>query len=239
MDWLKRFKHEIRETHGSSSRGVGLVSHFAHWKEVLVRPDSAICIEGYPRSANTYSVAAMLVSQPEFDGHIGRHTHLSGQVLRAVQFGVPTLVIIRKPLAAAASLRVFAPWMSAKQCLQDYQRFYSGIAAAREGYVLVRFEDITRDYNIAIDALNDRFDLSLAPFDGTEETVRRCFAMVEDMDRVFNRSAKVSEDRVGRPSEAREALKERAREEIDSPVLKPLRERCEAVHRELLGTLER
>ena len=237
MSWIRRFKHEIREGLGQTSRGVALVSRFAHWREELVRRDSAICIEGYPRSANTFSVAALVVSQPGFEGHIGRHTHLCGQVLRAVAFKVPTLVIIREPIAAACSLRIFAPWLTARQCLHAYLRFYAGIAPASDGYVLISFEDVTGDYNRAISALNAKFGIGLAPYEKSEEMEERCFKVVEDMDREFRGSSKVCEDSVARPSAARELAKGTVREEMNSSELEPLRDRCVEFYERLQATL--
>ena len=238
MSWLKRFKHEIRENLGRSPDGVAFVSRFAHWREELVREDSAICIEGYPRSANTFSVAALLVSQPGFEGHIARHTHLCGQVLRAVRFGVPTLVVIREPIAAACSLRIFAPWMTAKQCLRDYHRFYSGIAPAASDLALLRFEDITGDYNHAIDALNRKFDMGLAPYGADKDTEDRCFEMVEDMDRKFRGDADVSEASVARPSAERERAKQEVASEMDAPELASLRASCTELYEKLQQSCE-
>jgi len=60
-------------------------------RTTLARPDTAIVIEGFLRSGNTFAVAAFRVANGP-DVHIGRHLHGAPHVLRAVRYGVPTVI---------------------------------------------------------------------------------------------------------------------------------------------------
>src|ERR687894_957930 len=71
-------------------------------RATLARPDTALVIEGFLRSGNTFSVAAFeLANGPKL--HVGRHLHGAPHVLRAVRLGLPTIVLIRQPRDAVLS----------------------------------------------------------------------------------------------------------------------------------------
>ena len=71
-------------------------------RSTLARRDSALVIEGFPRSGNTFSVAAFQIANGQ-DLHVGRHLHGAPHVLRAVRLGLPTVVLIRRPREAVLS----------------------------------------------------------------------------------------------------------------------------------------
>ena len=56
-------------------------------KATLARPDTAIVIEGFLRSGNTFSVAAFQIANGQHL-HVGRHLHGAPHVLRAIRLGL-------------------------------------------------------------------------------------------------------------------------------------------------------
>jgi len=88
-------------------------------RDLVVARDTEIVIEGYPRSANTYAVCAFLFAQ-QHPVRIARHLHVPAQVIQAVRWGIPTLILIRKPQDAIASLLVREPMLFAKRAINDY-----------------------------------------------------------------------------------------------------------------------
>ncbi|NJN53795.1 MAG: hypothetical protein HC804_02970 [Anaerolineae bacterium] len=101
----------------------------------LFRPDTLsrfvtqktdIVIEGFPRSGNTFAVAAFSVAQKN-TYQIARHTHKVMQIIKAVDMKIPTLVLIRTPTDAVLSLNIRQPYITLEQGLRNYIRYYNGI----------------------------------------------------------------------------------------------------------------
>jgi hypothetical protein len=176
-------------------------------RATLARRDTAIVIDGFPRSGNTFSVAAFILSNgPEL--HIGRHLHGAPHLLRAVRLGLPTVALIREPAAAVSSYLIRRPTLTADDALLEYLDFYRTCWTARHGFVVGLFDQVTTDFGAVIEAVNARFGTTFAPFDPTDANREAAFALVEDMNRLECRGALV-ETHVGRPSAEREVLKER------------------------------
>ncbi len=201
--YYKSFKHEIRELISHSPFFVEWISQFSSWKRFLVHSDSRICIEGYPRSANTYAVAAFQVSQNDYTSHIGRHSHLSGQVLRAHKLGVPTVVLIRNPLDAIASLKIFSPYLTLDQCVRFYTKFYLEVENVLEDIVVVEFSSVTENFNDLIEKLNRKYGMSLRSVSHDEEFDEIVFKQVGAMDMEYSNSSSINPERVARPNEIR------------------------------------
>ena len=184
--WL-RTRFNIREALGEGERGAALLARLGGWGEGLVRSDSRVCIEGYPRSANTYAVAAFRVSQNDFDSHLGRHSHLAGNVRRALRLKVPVLVLIREPRDAISSLKVFSPHLRLEQCLKAYVRFYETLRPLKEHFVTAEFQEVTDKFDAVLARVSSHYGMDLAPLGSRPETLNRCFRLVEEMDRRVNK----------------------------------------------------
>jgi len=181
----------------------------------LARPDSDIVIEGFLRSGNTFAVAAFLVSNGP-SVHIGRHLHGGPHVLRAVRYGLPTVVLIRRPADAVASYLIRRPTLTPEDALLEYLDFYRTAWRARTGFVVGLFDDVVADFGEVVRAVNDRFGTSFTPWEPTAENQAAAFALVEEMNRLECRGL-VVETHVGRPSEQREDGKRQIRERMQQP----------------------
>jgi len=184
-------------------------------RHLLVTRDTEIVIEGYPRSANTFAVAAFLLAQGR-RVKIARHLHVPAQVIQAVRWGIPTIVLIRNPEDAVPSLLVREHAWPAEQALKDYIRFYSRVAPYQHGFVLATFEEVTQHFGAVIERVNRRFSTNFVVFEHTEENVKRVFKLVEKMDKEDQGRTSVTETTVARPSKVREELKKQRRREMDT-----------------------
>lgn len=116
-----------------------------------------MCLEGYPRSANTFSLnlirGALIKHFPVFfSTHAERllvhHTHQIATVKAARHHGIPTLVLLRSPNEAIPS-RVVRKSVGINReqekvicrALKEYQDFYSYVASC-DGIDIVRFETV-------------------------------------------------------------------------------------------------
>lgn len=116
--------------------------------------------EGYPRSANTYFEAALLVSQ-EDTIHVSSHSHASAQVLMGLRKKLPTIVLFRDPKQAVASLlELTSGDLPVAEYIKDYYTFYEDISKKLDDVLLVEFPEAIGDFAHVIDRVNTRYGLS-------------------------------------------------------------------------------
>ncbi|HXF56885.1 MAG TPA: hypothetical protein VNO34_04815 [Actinomycetota bacterium] len=197
---------------------------------VPVGRDTEVVIEGYPRSANSFTVAAFRRAQGR-EVRVAHHVHAPAQVVQAVRWRVPALVLVRRPEDAVLEYVLKKAHVTVAQALRGWVRFYAPLLRWRHGFVVGPFEEVTSDLGAVIRRLNERFGTSFVPFEHTEENAR---AALEELDRWWRDRLGPGlslEVTVGRPSEVRDRLKEALRPRYRDPALAPLRERAEALYR--------
>lgn len=209
---------------------------------MLVRPDkrrtlaqrhTAIVIEGFLRSGNTYGVAAFQVANGP-DLHVGRHLHGGAHVLRAVRMGLPTLVLIRKPADAVTSYLIRRPTLTPDDALLEYLDFYTTAWPARDAFVVGPFDQVTSDFGAVTKRVNARFGTSFAQFTGDQDAEAAALALVEEMNRQECRG-EVVETHVGRPSAERETRKDEVRRQLVRPRTQALLARADRVFEEYVA----
>ena len=191
----------------------------------VVTPGTQLVIEGFPRSANSFARVAFNRAQ-KGTVRIATGLHVPAQVIRAVRWQIPTLVLIRRPKDAVLSFAIRDP-ISIEQALEYYLSFYETIEGYADAYVLGTFEEVTGDFGRVIRRLNDRFDTSFSPFHHNERNVEAVLARVErNSKRKFGESH--WENKASRPVAAREGTKRELEHELDSPEARRLLCRAEA-----------
>lgn len=196
------------------------------YAKLLVRPDSEIVIEGYPRCANSFSVLAFERAQGR-RLRIGHHLHAPAQIELGVRYGLPVLALIREPLSAAASLITRHPEITPEQALRQYVNFYECVQRYADRVVLADFRKITSDYARVIDAVNHRFGTQFKPYINSPSEDETVFAEIDALNAETEGGA---EHQLARPSEAKSALLGEARARIEH---EPLAARARAVFERL------
>lgn len=122
-----------------------------------------VVIEGFPRSSNTFAAAAL---HQAADGRlaIASHVHTPSQVVLAVRRGLPTLVVIREPVATLASLLVAAPHVRAGAALREWTHHYEVLWPHRERFVVATFAQVTTDFGQVTQRVNERFGVDFPLF---------------------------------------------------------------------------
>lgn len=179
-----------------------------------VGPETQLVIEGFPRSANTFAVMAFRQAQRE-KTRIAHNLHVPAQVIQASRRRIPALVLIRDPRDAVLSFAVRDP-ISVDQALKHYISFYETIADYRDDFVLGTFEEVTSNYGVVIERINERFGTTFLPFRHDEKKVERVFSRMEKIYRRGNDETSL-EARISRPSEARERMKHEVLGELEDP----------------------
>jgi hypothetical protein len=233
------------------------------YPDAVVGPESQLLIDGFTRSAVTFAVIAFQAAQRS-PVRVAHTLHAAGHVVEAVKRGVPSLVTIREPEAAVLSAVIREPFVEVRQALGAYVRFYERIRPYRSGFVVGRFDDITRDYGSVIRQLNGRFATRFDEFNHTADNVDECFAIIEDRARwppwsealgrlecgiigidEYRRivasagseeSKEVPEMRVPRPSPQREDAKRALRVRLEHPGLSTLRTRARRAYEATIST---
>ena len=196
-------------------------------RATLAGPRTAIVIDGFLRSGNTYSVAAFQVANGT-GPHVAHHLHGGAHVRRAVRLHLPTVVLIRRPADAVSSYLVRRPTLTPDDALLEYLDFYRTAWPARDGFVVAPFDLVVSDFGAVTDRVNERFGTSFVRFAGDPASEQAAVALVEEMNRRECRG-EVVESHVGRPSAEREQHKEEVRRRMEEPRTRGLLSRAETV----------
>jgi hypothetical protein len=201
--------------------------------DLLVTRSTDLCIEGFPRSGNSFAVGTVEHAQSQ-PVQIAHHTHVPANAMRACEWDIPTLVLVREPKDAvisgvALSKQVqeeehdaddsvqFVPY---RDRLWAWKIFYRSLLSYRNRILAATLGAVVEDMGCVVDQVNDRFGTDFERFDPTPENV--------------------SEVHSGRgyhagPSERRAELKEETRADFDErlrsdPALRETLSDAEALH---------
>ena len=184
-------------------------------RSTLARKDTALVIEGFPRSGNTFSVAAFQIANGR-QLHLGRHLHGAPHLLRAQRLGVPAIALVRDPADAVPSYLIRRSGLHAEDALVEYLDFYRTAWPAREAFVVGLFDQVTSDFGGVVDRVNERFGTSFERYQATPENEAAAFELVEEMNRLECRG-EVVESHVGRPSAERDVRKAQVAASLQRP----------------------
>ena len=153
----------------------------ARWKraESVLDARTELVVDGMERSANTFAVIAFQFAQ---NGHVrvAHHMHAVAPLLEAAADGVPALITARAPEPTILSAMIRQPRVTARQWLKTYAAFYGRLMAARDGFVVATFEEVTSDFGGVIGRVNDRFATTFREFDHTQDNVAAVFALIDE-----------------------------------------------------------
>jgi hypothetical protein len=237
---LRRMKSEIGSFFGQYPillLPLELLARRTTHSHLAVNKHTELVIEAFPRSGNTFAVVAFTLTQHQ-PVKVAHHLHAPGQIIWAVRGGIPTLVIIRKPSDAILSLLIRAPYLSVRQALRQYIRFYSKIYPYRKGYILAAFEDVTNNFRQVTEKINQRFATNFRLFEHTPENLEKCFQIIEQIEMNETGRNRVSESTISRPSQEREIQKVELRKRLHEKRVQPLLERANTIYNDFITQSE-
>ncbi len=223
-----------------------------------IAPDTQLVIDGFTRSAVTFTLVAFQVAQ---NGHVrvAHHLHSPAQLIQAKRRKIPGLVPIRPPQDTVLSAMSREPTVSVGQWLRSYTGFYRRVLPLADGLVFARFDSVTTDLGSVIGEVNRRFQTSFVEFSQTEADVATAFALIDERSRrppwshvlgefLAGRVSleeyrelthdqrgsvhlgEVPEERVQRPSELRHARRGALAHRYEDPDLETWRAHAEAAY---------
>lgn len=130
----------------------------------LVRPDTDLVIEGFPRSANSFSVFAFLHSGAG-DMTLAHHVHSPSQIILAARYKLPAILLVRAPEDAVIAGLAKIATHTTSDLLRAYTVYYECLLPLQDHYVIAPFETVTTDVGRIVSAVNQRFGTSFAAVD--------------------------------------------------------------------------
>lgn len=200
-------------------------------KRVTTQTD--IVIEGFPRSANSFSVAAFQLAQPAAI-EIADHLHLPLQIREGARLNKPVIALIRNPVDAVVSLHIREPYVSLRQALLSYRVFYRSIANLSDRFVIATFEEVTTDFGNVIERVNQRFETHFQPFSHTPENVDRVWQNIEAGQTAKKWSASDVERKATYPVESRKTLASDLKNELQQSRYKVSIEHAQQTYKHFL-----
>jgi hypothetical protein len=167
---------------------------------------------------------------------IASHTHAAAQVITAVRYEVPALVIVRPPLDSALA-HMARRDIGARPTLVSWIRFHRRILPVRYGFVAVSFAEMTSDFGAVTERVNEAFGTDFGVFEHTPENEAAVFARIEERNR-SRWGEEMTPQRaraLARPTAERTAKKERLRAQLEAPGLADLRAEAQLLYEELVG----
>lgn len=114
---------------------------------MLVNSKREICIEGYPRSANSFVFHSLMIINPYIK--IAGHTHTIANIKSAFKYNIPVYILIRKPIDAIASYIFRRTQLTNKKtkriiffAIEDYRQFYEFVLKNKDKIKILYFEEI-------------------------------------------------------------------------------------------------
>jgi hypothetical protein len=148
-----------------------------------VTPQTALVMDGFPRSGNSYARSAFLLANRN-DVNISTHGHSHRFVQRGVSLGLPVIVLIREPRAAIASLLQYEPSASVSRLAAAYVRYYRHVIPLLDSVVIGQFDEVTTDFGAVLRRCNDRFGSTLAIYQKSPEAEAAVHAHIDASTRI-------------------------------------------------------
>lgn len=183
------------------------------WKKVS--PQNDICIEGFPRSANSFFSAIFRIHNPT--AKCAHHMHAPMQVIKAIEYDIPCILLIRKPIDAIASVLVVDRSLSIRLAIQSYINFYEWVWPVRESIVIADFKDATQHPQRIVETLNQRYGTSFHMKPITPTVREHIFGQLQNAQKALN----LPEHLVAIPTEAKARIKQDVLQELSGHPLLP------------------
>jgi len=146
----------------------------------ITSKDTDVCIDGFPRSGNTYFVSAFLSWNDALS--VSHHTHLAGSVMFALKRDIPTVVLIRRPEDVLPSVLVWDDLLSTTIALASYIHFYRALWKYRNKFLILCFDDVTKEPDNCVQKINQRFNRRFKSVEFSAEEDEKIRARLKKVD---------------------------------------------------------
>ena len=149
------------------------------YRRRVVTPSTHVVIEGFPTLGHELCHPCLQQCAAAGNRVVASHAHHGAHVQRAAALGIPTLVVVRHPsqcIPWRCALREEGrqddpglPELSINGALKKYATFDNDVVKVQDSIVVVRFEDVIKDYGLVICAPQPAFQDRLSRSSSTRE----------------------------------------------------------------------
>lgn len=180
-------------------------------KDYIVKKGATdICIDGYPRSANSFSVRMFQQANP--DAHIAHHTHSIANLQKAIKYNIPVIVLIRDPEQSIVSSVIAHKNNDVDNEVYRYIDFYTWVYKSIDKMVVSDFEQVINDFNTVIMNVNNQYNESFSLLDDVKEADHQ---VKDDIEKRYDRLGQAEMAHIKPvPTNERNASKEKFRNTV-------------------------
>jgi hypothetical protein len=179
----------------------------------LVSSSTDVCMEGFPRSGNSFFYTYFRHYNPT--PIIAHHVHVTQQIVQAGRRRIPCILMIREPTQSLLSLLVMDERLSVGFAFRSYIRFYRAILPHLERCVIADFRITTSRPDVIIERVNVKFG-SRFSYEPLSCPVKE--TLFENM-RLWSHRGPDAQLRIGVPSAEKEQRKAALREKVVDHIL--------------------
>jgi hypothetical protein len=175
-----------------------------------------IVIEGYPRSANSFTFTMLMHLLRDGPAmRIAHHTHSIENLRLGNRFGKPVVVLLRPPQDAILSYAIYSG-CSVEFAAQRYEQFYNGVLNLKKPPVVLEFGVVTGNFNQAVRLINKALNGSGCDPVPLSSDLDADIAILKSNARSRANQQHGGEEtmKIGLPSEQREVVKSARIEEV-------------------------
>ena len=168
---------------------------------------------------------------------IAHHMHVPAQIIRAVNWKIPTIILIRNPKDAVLSLVMYDSRISIPQALKCYVSFYKTIYVYRAKYVIASFEEVITNYSSTIEKTNHKFGTKFVSHTPNGSDLKSIFRKIESVGKIEairQGETKCSELNIARPSSTRVSLKRKLLQKLKEPQNHEILQAAEKIYSEFI-----
>ncbi|MBV7259225.1 hypothetical protein [Erythrobacter crassostreae] len=122
----------------------------------LLNDETEIVIEGFPRSANSWTLRLFRHWQGR-RMHIAEHQHSEAHILAGAKRGLPVIVLIRWPQDAIRSWAQHDSGLDLVWALRRWIGFYQAVETVSDKVVIATFEQATQTFGEVVERTNEKF----------------------------------------------------------------------------------
>ena len=182
-------------------------------KSIIVNQKTDLMIEGYPRSANTFCVAALQYMNND-SIRIARHRHETGHFIYATKLNIPVLILIRQPKDAISSF-IIREQVSTKFAIKYYNSYYSTVLKYISCIQIGPFDIAVNRYDLLVEKVNTKFNTSFKFFPLEDNDLTRIRSYVRNMEQIDSGNEYIRKTHVAYPTKERQELKKYIFDDIE------------------------
>lgn len=179
--------------------------------ELAVSKKTDVCIEGYPRMANTFFVVGVRKTIKR-NILIAHHLHVPAQIIKAVKNDIPAILLIRSPIEAISSHILRNSRLSYRDAIEWYISFYKPLIPLIDKILVIDFTSIVNEPQNLIEKAIKFCGYNQSPIIDIEK--EEIYEEIERLDKIDSKKVEADFLTISRPQKERGNLKNQVQKKI-------------------------